>query len=93
MALTSEAKANLINEYQNFESDTGSSEVQIALLSADIHSLTEHFKQHKHDHHSKRGLLAKVSQRHRLLRYLKRKNSIRYQQLIQRLGLRDKASL
>ena len=91
MALTSEAKAHLVEEYQQFSRDTGSSEVQIALLSADINLLTEHTKQHRQDNHSKRGLLLKVSKRNRLLRYLKRTAHTRYQTLIKRLGLRDKA--
>jgi small subunit ribosomal protein S15 len=91
MALTSEAKAQLVGEYQRFGGDTGSCEVQIALLSADIDLLTQHIKQHRKDNHSERGLLLKVSQRNRLLRYFKRTASSRYQTLIKRLGLRDKA--
>jgi small subunit ribosomal protein S15 len=91
MALTSEAKTHLIKEYQHFSGDTGSSEVQVALLSADIDLLTQHIRQNKKDHHSKRGLLQKVSRRNRLLRYLKRTASSNYTTLIRRLGLRDKA--
>lgn len=91
MALTSEAKTSLLSQYQRSQGDTGSPEAQIALLSADIDLLTQHFKQHQHDNHSKRGLLAKVSRRHRLLRYLKRTKKTSYQELIMRLGLRDKA--
>lgn len=91
MALTVEAKSNLLAQYQRFEGDTGSPEAQIALLSADISLLTQHFKQHAHDHHSKRGLLAKVSRRHRLMRYLKNTKRADYQVLIEKLGLRDKA--
>lgn len=90
MALTSEAKAQLVEAYQRFKGDTGSCEVQIALLSADITLLTQHIKQHHHDNHSERGLLLKVSKRNRLLRYLKRTASDNYQTLIKRLGLRDK---
>ena len=89
MALTTEAKAQLVSEYQASSQDTGSSAVQISLLSADINLITQHIKQHAHDKHSERGLLLKVNKR--LLRYLKRTDRERYQQLIQRLGLRDKA--
>jgi small subunit ribosomal protein S15 len=91
MALTSEAKSSLLAQYQRFNGDTGSPEAQIALLSADINLLTQHFKEHAHDHHSKRGLLAKVSRRNRLMRYLKKTKPIDYQALISKLGLRDKA--
>lgn len=91
MALTAAAKINLLQQYQRTDKDTGSSEVQIALLSKDIELLTEHFKQHPHDHHSKRGLLAKISTRNRLLRYLKRTDKTKYLQLIERLQLRDRA--
>jgi len=90
MALTTEAKANLVNQYQTGKGDTGSSAVQIALLSTNIQLLTEHFKEHPHDHHSKRGLLGKVSQRRRLMRYLKRTDNQNYQALIQKLNLRDR---
>ncbi|HBA32828.1 MAG TPA: 30S ribosomal protein S15 [Gammaproteobacteria bacterium] len=86
--LSAEQKAEIVREYQLDSSDTGSPEVQVALLSARITHLTEHFKTHKHDHHSRRGLIRMVNQRRKLLDYLKRKNQDRYQTLIQRLGLR-----
>ena len=86
--LSAEQKAEIVREYQLDSSDTGSPEVQVALLSARITHLTEHFKIHKHDHHSRRGLIRMVNQRRKLLDYLKRKNQDRYQTLIQRLGLR-----
>ena len=88
MSLSAALKAEIIKEFALTEGDTGSAEVQIALLTADIKSLTEHFKSHKHDHHSKRGLLRKVSQRKKLLAYLKRKDIERYRSIIKRLGLR-----
>ncbi len=88
MALTPETKKGLIEGYKNHESDTGSPEVQIALLTERISGLTEHFKVHKKDHHSRRGLLKLVGQRRRLLNYLKRKDISRYRELIARLGLR-----
>jgi small subunit ribosomal protein S15 len=91
MAMNSEAKAQLIKEYQQSPNDTGSSDVQIALLSRDIELLTQHSKQHAKDKHSKRGLLLKVHKRNRLLRYLKRKDNTRYRTVIQNLGLRDKS--
>lgn len=78
----------IIQDYQRGPGDTGSPEVQIALLSARIDQLTEHFKVHKHDHHSRRGLLMMVNQRRSLLAYLKRKDGERYKSLIERLGLR-----
>jgi small subunit ribosomal protein S15 len=83
-----EQKAAIVKEYQLDASDTGSPEVQVALLTARIVHLTEHFKEHKHDHHSRRGLLRMVNQRRKLLDYLKGKDQGRYQSLIQRLGLR-----
>ena len=86
--LSAEQKAGIVSEYQNDSSDTGSPEVQVALLSARISHLTEHFKTHKHDHHSRRGLIRMVNQRRKLLDYLKRKDLERYQTLIKRLGLR-----
>lgn len=86
--LSAEQKAGIVSEYQSDSSDTGSPEVQVALLSARISHLTEHFKIHKHDHHSRRGLIRMVNQRRKLLDYLKRKNQERYQTLIKRLGLR-----
>ena len=78
----------LVKEYQLKAGDTGSPEVQVALLSANISRLTEHFKQHKHDYHSRRGLLRMVSQRHKLLQYLRNQDINRYNKLIQRLNLR-----
>jgi small subunit ribosomal protein S15 len=81
-------KQGIIGEFRRAPSDTGSSEVQVALLSARIADLTEHLKVHKKDHHSRRGLLLLVSQRRALLDYLKRKDRERYQSLIERLGLR-----
>jgi small subunit ribosomal protein S15 len=83
-----EKRKNIIGGYQLHEKDTGSPEVQIALLSARIEYLTEHFKAHKKDHHSRRGLLKLVSQRRRLLDYVKKKDMERYRSVIQRLGLR-----
>ncbi len=88
MGLAQEKKQELINEYQVHESDTGSPEVQIALLTERINHLTEHFKVHKKDHHSRRGLFKLVSQRRKLLNYLKNKNIERYQKVIDRLGIR-----
>ena len=81
-------KAQIVKDYQCKQSDTGSPEVQIALLSARITELTEHFKVHVKDHHSRRGLLRMVSQRRKLLDYLKRSNVEKYRALIDRLGLR-----
>ncbi len=86
--LHSDQKADLITKFQNHEGDTGSPEVQIALLSERINYLTEHFKTHKKDHHSRRGLLKLVSQRRRQLDYLKRIDIERYRSLIGRLNLR-----
>ena len=88
MALTAETKREVIENFKTHETDTGSPEVQIALLSARITYLTEHFKTHKKDHHSRRGLLKLVGQRRRLLDYLKRKDVDRYREVIARLGLR-----
>jgi small subunit ribosomal protein S15 len=88
MALTVTKKANLIKEYAREEGDTGSPEVQVAILTARITYLTEHFQTHKKDHHSRRGLLKLVGQRRRLLRYLQKVDQNRYKTLIQRLGLR-----
>jgi small subunit ribosomal protein S15 len=81
-------RKEIIAGYQTHEGDTGSPEVQIALLSARIQYLTEHFKAHKKDHHSRRGLLKLVGQRRRLLEYLKKKEVNRYRKIIERLGLR-----
>ncbi|RKX97951.1 MAG: 30S ribosomal protein S15 [Spirochaetes bacterium] len=86
--LTPEEKKELIKKYQIHETDTGSPEVQIALLSERIKYLTEHFKIHKKDHHSRRGLLKLVGQRRRMLNYLKNKKIERYREIIQKLGLR-----
>ena len=83
-----ETKKKIIAEYATTEGDTGSPEVQIALLSHRISHLTEHLKEHKHDHHSRRGLLLLVGQRRRLLGYLRQKDINRYRALIERLGLR-----
>ena len=88
MPLSTERKAEIVRDYQNVPGDTGSPEVQVALLSASISHLTEHFKRHLHDHHSRRGLLKMVSKRRSLLNYLKSKDVERYRQLISRLGLR-----
>ena len=88
MAFTTEQKAGIVAEYQRAKGDTGSPEVQIALLTARIEDLSEHFKTHKKDHHSRRGLLTMVNQRRSLLAYLKKKDGERYRALIQRLGLR-----
>ena len=88
MTMTKEAKTDLIGQYRTHDNDTGSPEVQIALLSERIKYLTEHFKTHKKDHHSRRGLLKMVGHRRRLLDYLKRKDINRYREVIDRLGLR-----
>jgi small subunit ribosomal protein S15 len=88
MSITAERKAELIKEFGRGESDTGSPEVQVAVLSERIRNLTEHLKEHSKDFHSRRGLLIMVGQRRGLLDYLKRKDSTRYETLIGRLGLR-----
>jgi small subunit ribosomal protein S15 len=88
MSITGEEKTRLIKEYATAEHDTGSPEVQVAILSSRIATLTEHFKSHKKDNHSRRGLLMMVAQRRKLLDYLKGKNAERYTTLIGRLGLR-----
>ena len=88
MALNKERKTELIGAYKTHEGDTGSPEVQVAILSERIVYLTEHFKVHAKDHHSRRGLLQLVGQRRRLLDYLKRKDTERYADLIRRLGIR-----
>jgi small subunit ribosomal protein S15 len=88
VALTKDRKETLIGDYRKHDSDTGSPEVQVALLSERITYLTEHFKTHAKDHHSRRGLLKLVGQRRRLLDYLKSKNTDRYADLIKRLGIR-----
>ena len=88
MSMSAEQKAAIIGDYQQEKGDTGSPEVQVALLSHQISHLTEHFKKHIHDHHSRRGLLKMVNQRRNLLDYLKSKNQQRYKDLIAKLGLR-----
>lgn len=88
MSITAERKQELIKEYATKDGDTGSPEVQVAILSERIANLTEHFKSHGKDNHSRRGLLKLVSQRRRLLDYVKTSNQERYQTLIKRLGLR-----
>ena len=88
MSITTDRKAELIKTYAQASGDTGSPEVQVAILSERINNLTEHFKDHKKDHHSRRGLLKMVGQRRRLLDYLKSRDSKRYDSLIERLGLR-----
>jgi small subunit ribosomal protein S15 len=88
MALVQERKQTLISEHRRGEADTGSPEVQVALLTERINQLTEHLKAHKKDHHSRRGLLQMVGRRRRLLEYLKREDIERYRALIGRLGLR-----
>jgi small subunit ribosomal protein S15 len=86
--ISTEQKQEIVKEYQTSEGDTGSPEVQVALYTARIKDLTEHFKAHKHDFHSRRGLLRLVSQRRKMLDYLKGKNIEAYRSLIARLGLR-----
>jgi len=88
MPFSAEQKQSVINEYQLAVNDTGSPEVQVALLTARINHLTPHFSEHKKDHHSRRGLLRLVNQRRKLLDYLNNKNADRYRSLIERLGLR-----
>ena len=88
MSLDTEAKKKIMAEYATVEGDTGSPEVQVALLTTRIVDLTEHLKTHKHDHHSRRGLLLLVGRRRRLLKYLQAKDITRYRALIERLGLR-----
>ncbi len=88
MAITQERKNQLIAEYKTHDVDTGSPEVQVAILTENIQNLTEHLRTHKKDHHSRRGLLKMVGQRRKLLAYLKNKDVQRYGALIERLGLR-----
>ena len=88
MAFTKDRKTGIIGTYRTHDSDTGSPEVQVALLTERINGLTEHFKTHTKDFHSRRGLLKMVSQRRKLLDYLKRKDADKYRDLIERLGLR-----
>ncbi len=88
MALSAEDKAEVVKAYRRADSDTGSPEVQVALLTANIERLQGHFASHKKDHHSRRGLIRMVNERRKLLDYLRRKDAERYTSLIQRLGLR-----
>lgn len=88
MALAAEAKKSIVVKYKIHKTDTGSPEVQVAILSTRILQLTDHFKTHQKDHHSRRGLLDMVAQRRRLLKYLKSRNPERYKNLIQSLGIR-----
>ncbi len=88
MALTTEQKQEILSEYGLHETDTGSAEAQVAMLTKRISDLTEHLKLHKHDHHTRRGLLGLVGKRRRLLRYLQNVDINRYRSLIERLGLR-----
>ena len=88
MALSAVQKADIVRDYALAEGDTGSPEVQVALLTGNINQLQDHFKNHEHDHHSRRGLIRMVNTRRKLLDYLKRKDTVRYNSLIQRLGLR-----
>ena len=88
MALEAEIKKAIIDEYATHPGDTGSPEVQVAMLTRRIKDLTEHLKEHKHDHHSRRGLLLLVGQRRRLLKYVQKTDITRYRSLIERLGLR-----
>lgn len=88
MSLSTEQKTQVIRDYQRGSLDTGSPEVQVALLTTRINDLQAHFQEHKHDHHSRRGLLKMVNQRRKMLDYLKRRDVQRYQSLIERLGLR-----
>ncbi|WP_110458234.1 30S ribosomal protein S15 [Shewanella algidipiscicola] len=88
MSLSTEVKAQILADFGRCENDSGSTEVQVALLTAQINHLQGHFKEHIHDHHSRRGLLRMVSSRRKLLAYLKRTENVRYQELIKKLGLR-----
>jgi len=88
MALTKDAKEKIIKKFAINDKDTGSAEVQIAILTEEINQLTEHFKEHKHDYHSRRGLLRKVGQRRNMLEYLAKKDVTRYRKVIKELGLR-----
>ena len=88
MALTKDRKNEIINEYKTHENDTGSPEVQIAVLTEEINTLNEHLRVHKKDHHSRRGLLKMVGKRRNLLNYLRNKDVTRYRELIKKLGLR-----
>ncbi len=89
MSLNSAEKAEIVNEYKRADKDTGSPEVQVSIMTGRIKYLTDHFKEHKKDFHSRRGLQSLVNKRRKLLKYLKRNDKARYQTLIQSLGLRD----
>lgn len=88
MAISKERKNEIINEFKIHENDTGSPEVQVAILTEEINNLNEHLRTHKKDHHSRRGLLKMVGRRRNLLNYLREKDIVRYRELIKRLGLR-----
>lgn len=88
MALTKERKEEIVKRFAKSEKDTGSAEVQIAILTEEISALTEHLKEHKHDYHSRRGMFKKVGQRRSLLNYLKNKDVTRYRNVVKELGLR-----
>jgi small subunit ribosomal protein S15 len=88
MSIDTAEKRHIVEKYRRSANDTGSAEVQVALLSARIETLTKHFAEHKHDHHSRHGLLKMVNKRRKLLDYLKHKDMVRYQELIAALGLR-----
>ena len=88
MALTKEMKEEIVKKYARSKNDTGSAEVQIAILTEEIKQLTEHLKEHAHDHHSRRGLLKKVGQRRNMLNYLAKKDVTRYREIVSKLGLR-----
>ncbi len=88
MSLSATKKSEIIDEYKQSDSDTGSSQVQVALITAQIEALSGHFKEHIHDHHSRQGLLRMINRRRKLLDYLKRKNTDAYRDLIAKLGLR-----
>lgn len=88
MALSKEVKSQIVKKYAKSENDTGSAEVQIAILTEEINALTEHLKEHKHDFHSRRGLLKKVGQRRSLLQYLIKTDVTRYRDIVKSLGLR-----
>ncbi len=88
MALTKEKKADIVKKFAKDEKDTGSAEVQIAILNEEIKALTEHLKEHKHDFHSRRGMLKKVGKQRSLLNYLKKNDVTRYREVVKKLGLR-----
>ena len=88
MALTKEMKEEIVKKYARSKNDTGSAEVQIAILTEEIKQLTEHLKEHAHDHHSRRGLLKKVGQRRNMLNYVAKKDVTRYREIVSKLGLR-----